>query len=61
MALHLFPSRVALIFFKFALKDLVLMMRESSPAHPKYSQWGSGLTLDSVVANPCVTMMCHAA
>ena len=31
---------------------------KSSPAHPKDSHWGKGLTLDSVVANPCVKMCC---
>ena len=31
---------------------------KSSPAHPKDSQWGSGL--DSVVTNPCVKMMSRA-
>lgn len=55
---HLFPPRVAYVFHQ----DFVLRMRESgrcvksSPAHPRNSEWGSGL--DSVVANPCVDVLC---
>jgi len=47
MSQHFFPSRVALIF-----QNLVGMMGESFPAHPKDWEWGKGL--DSMVANPCV-------